>query len=65
MTKSSLARESIEEALRKQPPSPAVSCHDLARGIKALPEDLRSLDDLLPFAPQIIERRTNKYLVPT
>jgi hypothetical protein len=44
ITRSSLVRESLEKALRKQPPSRAVSCYDLARdlagAIKGLPEDL-------------------------
>jgi hypothetical protein len=44
VTKSSLVRESLEEALRKQPPSGAISCYDLSRdlagSVKGLPEDL-------------------------
>ncbi len=44
MTKSSLVRESLEKALRKQIPGGAVSCydlaHDLAGSVKGLPKDL-------------------------
>jgi hypothetical protein len=44
VTKSWLVRESLEKALRKQSPSGAVSCYDLARdlagSVKGLPEDL-------------------------
>ncbi len=44
VTKSWLVRESLEKALRKQPPAGAVSCYDLARDlagtVKGLPEDL-------------------------
>jgi Ribbon-helix-helix protein, copG family len=44
MTKSSLVRESLENALRKQIPGGAVSCydlaHDLAGSAKGLPKDL-------------------------
>ena len=44
VTKSSLMRESLEQALRKQSPPGAVSCHDLARDlagkVKGLPTDL-------------------------
>jgi hypothetical protein len=44
VTKSSLVRESLEKALRKQSPRDAVSCYDLARDlartVKGLPEDL-------------------------
>ncbi len=44
VTKSRLVRESLERALRKRPPSRAVSCYDLARdlagSVKGLPEDL-------------------------
>jgi len=44
VTKSSLVRESLEKALRKQPSPGAVSCYDLARDLagtlRGLPEDL-------------------------
>lgn len=44
MTKFRVVRESLESALRKQPPRGRVSCYDLARDlagtIKGLPEDL-------------------------
>jgi len=44
VTKSSLVRESLEKALRKESSAGAVSCydlaHDLAGAIKGLPEDL-------------------------
>ena len=44
VTKSSLVRESLEQALRKQTPPAAVSCYDLARDlagtVKGLPADL-------------------------
>jgi len=44
VTKSSLVRESLERALRKQPPAGKVSCYDLSRGlagsVKGLPTDL-------------------------
>jgi hypothetical protein len=44
ITKSSLVRESLEKALRKQSPAEAVSCYDLARDlagtVKGLPKDL-------------------------
>jgi hypothetical protein len=44
VTKSSLIRESLERALRPQPPAGSPSCYDLARdlagSIKGLPEDL-------------------------
>jgi hypothetical protein len=44
VTKSRLVREGVESALRKPPPSGAVSCYDLsadlAGAIKDLPEDL-------------------------
>jgi predicted DNA-binding protein len=44
VTKSSLVRESLEKALRKESSAGAVSCYDLARdlagAIKGLPEDL-------------------------
>jgi predicted transcriptional regulator len=44
VTKSWLVRESLEKALRRQPPRSAVSCYDLARdlagSVKGLPEDL-------------------------
>jgi hypothetical protein len=44
VTKSRLVRESLENALRKQPSSGAVSCYDLssdlAGAVKGLPEDL-------------------------
>ena len=44
VTKSWLVRESLEKALRKEPPAGAVSCYDLARdlagSLKGLPEDL-------------------------
>ena len=44
VTKSSLVRESLEKALRKQSPAEAVSCYDLARDLagamKGLPTDL-------------------------
>jgi predicted transcriptional regulator len=44
MTKSSLVRESLEKALRRQPTTRSVSCYDLARDlagtVKGLPEGL-------------------------
>jgi predicted DNA-binding protein len=44
VTKSWLVRESLEKALRKQPPDGTVSCYDLARDlagtVKGLPKDL-------------------------
>jgi len=44
VTKSSLVRESLEKALRQQPPPGGVSCYDLARDLagtlRGLPEDL-------------------------
>jgi len=44
VTKSRLVRESLENALRKQPPSGDASCYglssDLAGAVKGLPEDL-------------------------
>lgn len=44
VTKSSLVRESLENALRKEPPAGKVSCYDLARdlagAVKGLPRDL-------------------------
>ena len=44
MTRSSLVRESLEKALREQPPNGAPSCYDLARDlagtVKGLPKDL-------------------------
>ncbi len=44
MTKSSLVRESLEKALRRQSSAGAVSCYDLARDlagtVKGLPKDL-------------------------
>jgi len=42
--KSQIVRESLENALRPQPPRGAVSCYDLARdlagSVKGLPKDL-------------------------
>lgn len=44
VTKSSLVRESLENAFRKEPPTGKVSCYDLARdlagALKGLPRDL-------------------------
>lgn len=44
VTKSRLVRESLERALKNQPPAEAVSCYDLARdlagAVKGLPRDL-------------------------
>ena len=44
ITKSSLVRESLEKALRKQSPGGAVSCYDfagdLAGALKGLPSDI-------------------------
>jgi len=44
VTKSSLVRESLEHALRKQSPGDTPSCYDLARDLagtlKGLPKDL-------------------------
>ena len=44
VTKSSLVRESLEKALRKESSAGAVSCydlaHDLAGAVKGLPKDL-------------------------
>ena len=44
VTKSSLVRESLERALRKQPPNGEVSCYDLARDLagaaSGLPKEL-------------------------
>ena len=44
VTKSSLVRQSLEMALRKQPPAGEVSCYDLARDlagtVRGLPKDL-------------------------
>lgn len=44
VTKSSLVRESLEKALRKQPEAGVMSCYDLARDLagtlKGLPKDL-------------------------
>jgi predicted DNA-binding protein len=44
VTKSQLVREGLEKALRKESPSSAVSCYDLARDlagtVRGLPEDL-------------------------
>jgi predicted DNA-binding protein len=44
VTKSQLVREGLEKALRKESPSSAVSCYDLARDlagtVTGLPEDL-------------------------
>jgi hypothetical protein len=44
VTKSSVVRESLEMALRKQSPAGTASCYDLARdlagSIKGLPKDL-------------------------
>jgi len=42
--RSALVRESLEKALRRRPPSRAVSCYDLSRelagSVKGLPKDL-------------------------
>ena len=44
MTRSSLVREILQNALHEQPPAGAVSCYELARdlagAVKGLPKDL-------------------------